>query len=285
MFRDDGDLGRVQAKVERGGSGGDDDDDDDDDGGRTKKDAEEDGKDYANHGETVYDDRYQEDGQPRHFKGSILGETTEVRQAFVEKEEREDNRKGEDVDVDLKRRVSLARVAAEISERQERSRESLWGKFGRGGAERKGGSDGVQEEKEEKEEEDRQAKEEGRVAVGRGERGWSRSRERSRGSRVTYRRNKCARVMLMANMVEEIRGNGEEEGGREDRLSPRATVGKQGRAEGSGRGTPRARGDRPIDSNAGDILRRTDREPRNREKPTETARGMEETDRERDTKS
>lgn len=38
----------------------------------------------------------------------------------------------------------------------------------------------------------------------------------------------------------------------------------------NGRGTPRARGDRPIDSNAGDILRRTDREPRNREKPTET---------------
>lgn len=37
----------------------------------------------------------------------------------------------------------------------------------------------------------------------------------------------------------------------------------------NGRGTPRAHGDRPIDSNAGDILRRTDREPRNREKLTE----------------
>lgn len=58
----------------------------------------------------------------------------------------------------------------------------------------------------------------GEGRAGRGERGWWRSRERSRGSEVTYRRNKCARVMLMANMVEEIRGNGEEEGGREDRL-------------------------------------------------------------------
>ena len=46
-------------------------------------------------------------------------------------------------------------------------------------------------------------------------------------------------------------------------------------------GTPRAHGDRPIDSNAGDILRRTDREPRNREKLTEMV-GYDRTERERE---
>lgn len=95
-------------------------------------------------------------------------------------------------------------------------------------------------------------------------------RDREEASRVTYRRNKCARVMLMANMVEEIRtrerrrrrwqrrrrrrlslyGGGGEEEVEEERI--RVPEG----------GTPRARGDRPIDSNAGDILRRTRTESR-----------------------
>lgn len=44
----------------------------------------------------------------------------------------------------------------------------------------------------------------GGLRVGEGARGWQVQERDRKESGVTYRRNKCARVMLMANMVEEI---------------------------------------------------------------------------------
>lgn len=87
--------------------------------------------------------------------------------------------------------------------------------------------------------------------------------------------------MLMANMVEEIRGNGEEEGGREDRLS--ATMGRECKQR-EGGPPARAETDRSIRTPATFFVVRT--ENRGTGRNEERHEGVEGgTERARDTKN